>query len=178
MDLEKEAYLLSETLNFHAAILQESYNGLQEREAGKPSYHYFKGCVKDAAEECLNPYRKAKELLQIAEIFNLGDIEESPEEEVRMFKEKYFSSNINNSYSGDVGEAMKPHNERKDEAYVSDTISNGTGFHELRSSVSQYEELVRKMSGIQNQIADVEIVEETTPKNDIAEIDRILGQDL
>jgi len=37
MDLEEEAYRISQELDFHAAIMQEAYNEVLDRPEGKPS---------------------------------------------------------------------------------------------------------------------------------------------
>ena len=175
MDLEKQAYKISEELDFHAAIMQESYNEILERPAGNPSQHYFRGSVKEAAENANSVYKEALQIIELQEIFDLGRVDEIPEEEVRLAKEKYFSR-LGHDYRGDVGDAMDSHIERLFDSRKSDILGNDTGFHHLRSSVSQYEELVGKMVGSETRTEDAEIINEFETSIELDEINHILGR--
>lgn len=177
MDLEEEAYLTSQKLDFHAAIMQEAYKEVIERPEGRPSQHYFRGSVKEAAEEANSVYGEALQLMDLQNIFSLGQVEEMPEEEVRLAKEKYFSKG-GHDYTGTIGEAMDSHTERIFEARKSDIIGNDTGFHHLRSSVAQYEELIQRIVGATPEEEDTEIVGETGDTIAVEEIEHILGDEI
>lgn len=175
MDFEEEAYLTSQKLDFHAAIMQEAYNEVMERPDGNPSQHYFRGSVKEAAEEANEIYSEALQIMELQSIFNLGQVDEMPEEEVRLAKEKYFSGR-GHGYTGDIGEAMDSHAERISEAKNSGVLGNDTGFHHLNSSIAQYEELVRKMVDAEPETGGAEIIEESENTIEVEEIDHILGK--
>ena len=174
MDLEEEAYLASQKLDFHAAIMQEAYNEVLDRSEGNPSQHYFRGSVKEAAEDANSVYSEGLQIMELQNIFNLGSVEDTPEEEVRLAKEKYFSGQ-EHGYNDDIGEAMDSHTERIFEARKSDIIGNETGFHHLRASIARYEELIQGMVGVSSDSEDAEIIEDTEGLIDVQEIDHILG---
>jgi len=177
MKLEEDAYLASQKLDFHAAIMQEAYNEVLDRPEGKPSRHYFQKSVKEAAEEANSVYGEALQLMDLQNIFSLGQVEEMPEEEVRLAKEKYFSGR-DHGYEGFVSESMDSHTERIFEARKSDVIGNDTGFHQLRSSVAQYEELIQRIVGATPEEEDTEIVDETGDTIAVEEIEHILGDEI
>jgi len=175
MDVERQAYKISEELDFHAAIMQESYNEILERPTGNRSQHYFRGSFKEAAENANSVYEQALQIIGLQEVFGLGQVDEIPEEEVRLAKEKYFSR-LGHNYKSDIGDAMNSHIERTFESRKSDILGNDTGYHHLRSSVSQYEELIRKIVGSEKQKEDAEIVNETMTPIEVDEINHILGK--
>ena len=176
MDLEEEAYLASQKLDFHAAIMQEAYDEVLDRPEGNPSQHYFRGSVKEAAEDANSIYSEALQIMELQNIFDLGRAEDTPEEEVRLAKEKYFSGR-DHGYTGDIGEAMDSHTERIFEARKSDIIGNDNGFHHLRASVARYEELIQEIVGVSSDSEDAEIIEETEGLIDVREIEHILGDE-
>lgn len=175
MDLEEEAYLASQKLDFHAAIMQEAYKEVLDRPEGNPSQHYFRGSVKEAAEDANSIYSEALQIIELQNIFDLGSVEETPEEEVRLAKEKYFSGQ-EHGYSGDIGEVMDSHTERIFEARKSDIIGNDNGFHHLRASVARYEELIQEIVGVSSDSEDAEIIGESEDTIEVEEIDHILGK--
>lgn len=175
MDVEEEASLASQELDFHAAIMQEAYNEVMERPEGNPSQHYFRGSVKEAAEDANSIYSEALQIMELQSIFNLGQVEEMPEEEVRLAKEKYFAGR-SHGYTGSIGEAMDSHTERVFEARKSDIIGNDNGFHHLRASVARYEELIQEMIGASSDSEDAEIIGESEDTIEVEEIDHLLGK--
>lgn len=177
MDLEKQAHLTSHKLDFHAAIMQEAYNEVLDRPEGNPSQHYFRGSVKEAAAEANSVYRDALQIMELQNIFDLGHVEELPEEEVRLAKEKYFSG-LDHEHTDSTGDAMDSHTERIFEARKADVVGNDTGFHHLRSSVSQYEELIRKMTEAEPETDETEIIQSSENTVDIDKIDHILGREI
>ena len=59
--------------------MQEGYNEVLERPEHKPSAHYFKGSVTEAAEDANSVYKDGLNVMELQEIFDLGDLKEEPE---------------------------------------------------------------------------------------------------
>jgi len=156
--------------------MQEAYNELVERPEGNPSHHYFKGSVKDSAEKANSIYAEALKIIEMQEIFDLGSVEETPEEELRLAKEKYYS-HIDNDYDGDIKDVMDFHSERRFEARKRDVLGNYTGFHHLRSSIAQYEEIIRKIADTEPVRGGTEIITSSENTVEVEEIDHILGKE-
>lgn len=173
--LEEHAGELEEDLDTEISVLQLRAN--QALEYGEESrvYNLRRGEIRKQLEDLESVYDEAVAVLALGDQLDLLCPEEERNEEVRLAKEKWYESRIENPYEGSIGEAMDDHMERQREARNQDILSHSTPLLSLRNTLRNYEMLLygagEKIEGFDPdtpyspQTDDAEFIEEGPEEN-------------
>jgi len=173
--LEAHAGELKEHIETESVIIQEKLN--QAIDYGQESrvYSLRRGEARRRIDELEDVYEEAEAVISIGEALDLVYPEEHRQEEVRLAKEKWFESNLNNPYEGSIGQAMEEHLDQQLKARNQELLTHSTPMLDLRRTLSFYEILLyeagEKIDGLDvetpysPQMYDSVIIDESPEEN-------------